>query len=43
MADKIRINISAKTMEGRPASDAEVRITISEATGPSQEIGRAHV
>jgi len=38
MADQVRINISAKTMEGVPASDPEVRITISEATGPSQEV-----
>jgi hypothetical protein len=38
MSDKVRIDISAKTMEGLPASDPEVRITITEATPPNQEV-----
>lgn len=38
MADKISISITAKTMEGLPAVDPEVRITIAEATPPNQEV-----
>jgi hypothetical protein len=38
MPDKVRIGISAKTMEGLPAIDPEVRITITEATLPYQEV-----
>lgn len=38
MPDKVRIGISAKTMEGLPASDPEVRITIMEATLPNEEV-----
>ena len=38
MADKIKIDISARTMEGLPASDPDVTITISEVTPPNQEV-----
>lgn len=38
MPDKVRIEITAKTMEGLPASDPEVIVTISEVTPPYQEV-----
>src|ERR1035437_1370477 len=40
MPDKIRVNISAKTMEGLPAIDPEVRVTITEVTPPNQEVAQ---
>ena len=41
MPDIIKINISAKTMEGLPAIDPEVRVTITEVTPPNQEVAQA--
>jgi hypothetical protein len=38
MPDTIKINISANTMEGLPAIDPEVRVTITEVTPPNQEV-----
>lgn len=38
MPDKITIDISAKTMEGLPASDPDVTITITDATPPNEVV-----
>ena len=40
MPDKITINVSAKTMEGLPAIDPEVKIMITEVTPPNQEVAQ---
>ena len=43
MADKININIGAKTMESLPASDPQVTITVNEVSPPNQEVAVANV